>query len=127
MIYYVKTWKEERKICSLVVADDHEEHVAVGANITRSISRSESVNSAKKMLLKVLTEKLSKELEENIFDKGDVKVISHTKVITDLKPILCAVKQEGPMKIVVTKANQYVKAFLIPSQCTRQCSLFLTP
>jgi hypothetical protein len=37
----VKTLKEEKKICSLVVPDDREERAGVGENITRSVSRKE--------------------------------------------------------------------------------------
>lgn len=56
--------------------------------------------------LKVFTEKISKELEENVFGEyDDVKVISHTKTITNLKLILYTVKHDGPIKTVATKAD----------------------
>ncbi|CAB4030237.1 Hypothetical predicted protein [Paramuricea clavata] len=79
---------------------------------TRKESRlcQENVVASATHELKVFTEKLSKELEENIFDEDDVKVISHTKTITDLKSILYTVKHDGPIKTVATKADQYVKS-----------------
>ena len=110
------TWKEENKICSLVVPDQYEERASIGANTTRSVSRNTSqqsqqnvVESAKKEL-KLFTERLCKELEQNVFDEDDRKVISQAKVITDLKSIFCAVKQGGTTKVVASKANQYLKA-----------------
>lgn len=41
----VATWKEENKICSLVVPDQYEERASIGANTARSVSRNTSQQS----------------------------------------------------------------------------------
>ena len=70
----------------------------------------QSVVESAKIELKLFTEWLCKELEKNVFDEDDRKVISQAKVITDLKSIFCVVKQDGTTKVVASKASQYVKA-----------------
>ena len=65
----VATWKEENKICSLVVPDQYEERASIGANTTRSVSRNTSQQSQQNVV-----ESATKEL--NCLQSGCVKNLS---------------------------------------------------
>ena len=76
--------------------------------MSRSTSRQSQQNVVERATreLKLFTERLCKEIKQN---EHDLKLISLAKVITELKSILCAVKQDGAAKVVASKASQYVK------------------